>query len=429
MNIDPHRTAPYIGDTAGGERVRRAASPVIDELCGLMLGVSTGVVLTDEEAQVLDMRTGDPDLSAYFEENGGLIGSGWSEELMGTSAIALAVKLGKPMLVSGDEHYVAGLKDCTAAAAPIFDPFHRKLVGALILSGRERASSPHMLPAVVQAAKAVEQRLYEDASPTEHPLLERFLAAVARTPNEAVFALNERMVLSNQAATELLRAVERSTLWHQALDTVAGIRGTEATNLLTLRDGRSLDAAFEKADSESARAGILVRVAPNEGEADASGSRATTMAPRAPSQSPDCYLEQRIAGSVWLASGLLITGEPGSGKLTTAEEIHRRSGREKLAILDGATDPGNGGPGILRDLSASASDPGITVIVRHAECLSQRALTTIRSVLSDHGARLIATMTVAADAEEPSDLRDLFPHQVQVPPLRDRLEDLAAIVG
>ncbi|MEA2307070.1 MAG: sigma-54 dependent transcriptional regulator, acetoin dehydrogenase operon transcriptional [Solirubrobacteraceae bacterium] len=431
LGLDPHRTAPYIGDLARGERIRTAAAPVLDELCSLMQEVSTGVVLTDHEAQVIDLRTRDADLSGYFEDNGGLIGFGWSEEHMGTTAIALAIKLRKPIGVAGDEHYLAALKGCTAAAAPIFDPFAAdRLLGGLVLSGREESASPHMLAAVVQAARAIEQRLYEDASPTEHRLLTLFEGAHGQTNGEAVFVINERMLLCNSAATEILRAVERSTLWNQALDTVAGLSGGPAANLLTLRDGRSVDATFAKADPGSARAGILVRVAPAGDEAGTPPVRRTVSVPQRKLTAPAPYLQQRIADDVSPTAGLLIVGEPGSGKLATAEEIHRRSGRQRLAILDGATDPVNGGPDMLRDVAATASSPDTTLVIRHLECLSQRALTTIRSLVSHgHGARLIATMTAAPHASDPHDLGDLFPDHLQVPPLRNRLDEFPAIVA
>jgi transcriptional regulator of acetoin/glycerol metabolism len=432
LNLDPHRTAPYIGELARGERIRSAAAPVLDELCSLMQEVSTGVVLVDHEAQVIDLRTRDADLSRYFENNGGLIGSGWSEEHMGTTAIALAIKLRKPIGVAGDEHYLARLKGCTAAAAPIFDPFAAdRLVGGLVLSGREESASPHMLAAVVQAARAIEQRLYDDASPTEHRLLALFEGADGQTAGEAVFVINERMLLCNSAATQILRAVERSTLWNQALDTVAGLSGAPAANLLTLRDGRSLNATFEKADPRSARAGILVRVAAGRSETGASPLRATITAPAGKPTAPAPYLQQLIDEDVSPTAGLLISGEPGSGKLATAEAIHRRSGRERLAIVDGATDPVNGGPGMLRDVVATASSPDTTLVIRHLECLSQRALTTLRSLVSHdgRGARMIATMTVAPHACDAPELGDLFPHHLQVPPLRNRLDEFPAIVA
>ena len=86
---------------------------------------------------------------------------------------------------------------------------------------------------------------------------------------------------------------------------------TVQLNNLTLRDGRSLTATFEKADPDSARAGILVRVAPVSGEAGAPATWATLSLPEARFTASDGYFERQIADSVGLDAGLLIAGEPG----------------------------------------------------------------------------------------------------------------------
>lgn len=418
---------PYIGELDRGERLVNAARPVLDELHELLTGVRVAVVLSDEAVQVLDTRVADPGLARAFEERGGVAGYSWAEEHAGTSAIALAAMTGRPMYVSGAEHFRRVDHDITAAAAPILDPFDQHVVGTLNLSGPVDAASPHMLASVVQAARSVQQRLYDDASVSDHRLLARFLAERDRAADEAVFVVNERMVLSNGPATALLQAVDRGTLWEQALDTTAGMRGIATDNLLTLRDGRSLTARFEKTDPSCVGTGVLVRVGVSERElAGDRGER--RQAPRRVRSAR--YLEDEVNDAATFTGGILIAGEPGSGKLAAAEELHHAAGRGQLAIADGAKEVLNG-VGLLRDIAAAAAEPNTTLVVRHVECLGVSALTMLRTLLADRGsgARIVATMNVDPHHRERPDLADLFPHRIHVPPLRERLTELPEIVA
>jgi transcriptional regulator of acetoin/glycerol metabolism len=434
LKLDRSRTVSSSSLMASGgrrdEQLRRVAAPVMDELCGLLEGVPTGVVLTNDAVKVIDVRASDPEVLRFIEDGGGTIGSDWSEETMGTTAVALAVKLRKPIRVAGDEHYLERLSGVTAAAAPIFDPFDRSVVGALNLSGPNHAASPHMLAAVAQAARSVEQALYEHVSASEHRLVNLFSRHADEAPDEALFAVNERMVLSNAAGFHLLAVAERNSLWGQALDAAASTREHTTTNLLTLGDGRSLTATFEKADPVSTQAGMLVRVA-CAGAAEDPSTRPPLSVVGRQRPSTARHLDEQIAAAAAVSDGVLIVGEAGAGKVAAAAEVHVRSGRGRVAIVDGAMGAVSGGPDLLRDLAAAASQPDTTLIIRHVDCLGQRALTTLRSLFAGRcqPARVIATMNVTADASDLDDLVDLFPRRFRVPALRDRREELAEIVA
>lgn len=406
----------------------RAARPVLDDLRSLLEDVRVGIALTDADVQVLDTAFTDLSVSDSFEENRGTPGYSWAEEHVGTSAIALAAKNRRATYVRGAEHYWKAARDVTAAAAPIFDPFSEEVAGALVLSGPLSDASPHMLAAVVQAARVVQQSLYEQGSVSDHLLLARFLAERARSGEDAVFVVNESMVLSNGPGTALLHSLDRATLWEQALDSTASMQGSTATNLLTLRDGRSLTARFEKSDPGSVRGGVLVRVTSEEA-APARGDR--TRVRRAPARPVRRYLDLEIARAVSQAGGILISGEPGSGKLAVAEEIHHQLGHAQLAIADAAKDLNGTGSDLRRDLMAAAAEPDTTLVLRHVECLGLPALTALRGTLGDGAgrARIVATMNADPHRPERSDLGDLFPSRVQVPPLRDRVDELPALVA
>jgi sigma-54 dependent transcriptional regulator, acetoin dehydrogenase operon transcriptional activator AcoR len=422
--VDDENALPvYLGTTEASARLIDAASPVLDELGSAMRGSRTGVFLVDDEVQILDVRCEDPQYCRLIDENRGLPGYSWAEDLLGTTALALSVRLRKPISVSGTEHYVKRLGSLTAAAAPIVDPLTHQFLGAINLGCHVRDGSHHMLPAAAQAARAVEQRLYEDAGESERLLLARFLSETDHGSAEAVFVFNDRMVLSNAAATSLLRSLDRGALWDEATRAVAS-NGGGATTRLTLLDGRSIAVRLDSIGPTASRTRVLARVLSDAGRVDvrrrsSHGRRVRPYAPRG------------IPGSRPTATGgLLIVGEAGTGKLAAAEKLHQQSGRERLMVVEGRSDLVIGAK-LLRELWTASSEHGVTLIVRDVDLLSPVSLTALRRFLSTPvtSARAIGTVTVERGAVEPSALADLFPDRLHLPPLRHRLEALPEIVA
>ncbi len=156
----------------------------------------------------------------------------------------------------------------------------------------------------------------------------------------------------------------------------------------------------------------------------------------------------------------LISGERGTGKETLARAIHRHSSRSEASFisLDCAALPESlleaelfGTPGADRENVLRAGDGG-TLVLQEVGALSPRLQARLLSVLAQaapsHGnsngngsahlrspdVRVIATTTV--DLHAPSDggsfnadlLRRFSSFSLHLPPLRERAEDLAALV-
>ncbi|ALH96190.1 hypothetical protein [Acinetobacter equi] len=68
-------------------------------------------------------------------ENANFIEGGqWSEDVVGTNALALTLKTQKSCCVFSMEHYLEAVQDWVCYAAPIIDPFSKQLVGVVDLS-------------------------------------------------------------------------------------------------------------------------------------------------------------------------------------------------------------------------------------------------------------------------------------------------------
>lgn len=85
-------------------------------------------------------------------------GANWSEKSVGTNAIGTALVTGHPLQVFAEEHYCRSHHKWSCTAAPIYDP-HGHIWGCFDISGEQDADHSLSLGLVIQAARALEQRL------------------------------------------------------------------------------------------------------------------------------------------------------------------------------------------------------------------------------------------------------------------------------
>ncbi|MDD3363740.1 MAG: sigma-54-dependent Fis family transcriptional regulator [Syntrophomonas sp.] len=115
------------------------------------------VFLSDERGFILE-SIGDYDILDDASKVNLMIGTGWMEEEVGTNGIGTALKLNKPVQVSGQEHYCEMLHPWTCSAAPIFND-DGQIIGALQISGPSSAVHLHTLGMVVAAVEAIRDQI------------------------------------------------------------------------------------------------------------------------------------------------------------------------------------------------------------------------------------------------------------------------------
>ncbi|MCS6914858.1 MAG: sigma 54-interacting transcriptional regulator [Myxococcales bacterium] len=138
-------------------------------------------------------------------------------------------------------------------------------------------------------------------------------------------------------------------------------------------------------------------------------------------------------------AAVLIQGEPGTGKERVARAIHAGSGRARgpLVVQPCAVFVGEHGEAMLRqELMGAGSRPGRlqaaaggTLVLDEAEGLPPRLQQELAQRLADGTvqARLVCLCTVRPEAAERPLVPELLarlPLRLEVPPLRDRLEDI-----
>ena len=131
--------------------------PQLKEFYDLLSPNDFFIAATDAEGYILHIK-GSRQVIAQSAERNCVPGYRWTEADVGTSAIALCLKLKSPIQLIKDEHFCRQAHGLTSSAAPIFGK-DNSLIGVLAVSGAWEKAHPHTLYMISTAARAVEQQL------------------------------------------------------------------------------------------------------------------------------------------------------------------------------------------------------------------------------------------------------------------------------
>ena len=135
-----------------------------------------GVLLTNEEAVILDRRVADRNIRSRLDRVTSAPGFCFGEGEVGTNGICLAIALNGSCLVEGGEHFAETLGIFVCAAEPIANPRTGRTVGILDVPSRVNDATPLMVPFARRVARDIEQLLLHGSFATEHALEEHFFS-------------------------------------------------------------------------------------------------------------------------------------------------------------------------------------------------------------------------------------------------------------
>jgi sigma-54 dependent transcriptional regulator, acetoin dehydrogenase operon transcriptional activator AcoR len=418
-------------------RLLRLAQPVLDRLADEVTGADMTVILTDPRGLVLDRRAGSPALLRGLDRVFLAPGHMYSEDTVGTNGIGTAAEDRDVAWVVGSEHYAEWLRWLSCAGAPIRDPITGRVEGVLDLTCRLEDTSALMVPFMKEGAREIERLLYADASRRDRQLLDGFLA-VARRSRQPVVAMNAHTVITNAAAARLLDPADHALLWNHVAEATAS--GSGIARGFRLSQGRLAAVrcvTFERGDLER---GAVLKIDLEQAPVPARRARRPAGARRPPAVPPGRSVAWQQA---WTAAAeqsrrrlpLLVTGEPGSGKLTLVRWMHEHGGEEgPFTEVDGAMARIDGAERWLGHVRARLAEPGGTLVLPHLEALDVVAVRALDGMLTtartEPSPRVAATLTLlpALRPWAETALLDRFAAVIRVPPLRERPEDMADIV-
>ncbi len=258
--VEPDRYAvPYRTDLDTDSPLQRAAAPVLEQVALDLPETEVGVLLTNEEAVILDRRVADRNIRSRLDRVMLAPGFCFGEGEVGTNGICLAIALNGSCLVEGGEHFAETLGIFACAAVPIANPRTGRTVGILDLTSRVNDATPLMVPFARRVARDIEQLLLHGSFATEHALEEHFLRA-RRWARGPLIGMSPTSIMTNRPAAELLDSSDHALLWELFGRGVTG--GSQVPELL-LANGMSVAARFEPVCNGAEVVGVLIRLEPS----------------------------------------------------------------------------------------------------------------------------------------------------------------------
>jgi transcriptional regulator of acetoin/glycerol metabolism len=413
----------------------RAASPVLVRLGDQVAGEAVAVILSDAVGRIVARRTGEHTLLNTLDGLHAAEGFVYSEDATGTNGLGTAIETRHPISVVGGEHFADRLVDLTCVGVPIIHPITRQLAGVIDLTCRATATNGLILPLVQHAAEDIAGRLCLQHGASDRALLLHFQQA-SRSASIGIMALSDRCTISNPTASRLLAGID-----HSVVSELAGRAVTENATIdreLALPGCRVVKLHVAPVHDEGTPIGALITIrAASDDGSGAGRTRADVPGRSPPGMIGHSAVWRMCCERSWLAmkngQPIVLSGEPGVGKTELAHALHRAAWGDDApcVVMDAATARLDGE---LSWVSAIArrtmpAAPG-TLVVRNLHTLTpslSRALRSTWDGLVRRGWRFIGTETRLESEGAP--VRSTVGLLIEVPPLRERLTDVPALVN
>lgn len=385
-----------------------------------------GLTLTDAEGTALRQWVRDPALGRWLERRNIVPSFSVDETAIGTTS-GICLLSGEPTMVRGPEHFCEDYAEVTSAGVPVVHPVTRRVVGSLNLTIRYEDTSPVLLSWVMDLARDVQRAFLETATRRERTLLDAYLAE-NRDARHPLVALNDQTIITNAPAARLLASVDQAMLWEHASRTIQ--ENASDPRQLVLTDGTIVSVQCrEVTDDATESAGAVLRIRP-----------VIERKTRHPVRPPAANLPGLVGeGPRWeklcrdaSAAGIgpvLIVGERGSGKVAVAKAM---AGDRPIAVLDAADAAISGAHPWLQKLKECLGQSvESAVIIRRCDELDDSAAMTAANLIRAHRAgpvRVFATATRSGNHGHPTPIQSEFPAVLEVPALRERIEDLPLLL-
>jgi sigma-54 dependent transcriptional regulator, acetoin dehydrogenase operon transcriptional activator AcoR len=452
--------------------------PFMENLYAFVRGSGFQVILTDELGVLLEVL-GDKDVLEKTQRVQLCPGGDWSEATKGTNAIGTAIVERKPVQVYASEHYCQANHFLTCSACPVFD-VDGSMIGVLDMSGDYHVANPHTLGMVVAAVNAIENQLRLQKATSQLYNAYRYSNILLENMSDGLISIDTQGIVTeiNAKGAEifgvdrrLVRGRHVSRI-HNAdtmiLPILTNAMQHEHGEIVVENMGRSLSGSSAILRDDSG--GVLGAVA-------VFREHMPQITGHAPLPHAHSYTFDDILGSSpaivalkeWARMAaaspftVLISGETGTGKELFAQAIHNASPRRDRPFIalncaalpeslieselfgyedgsfTGARKGGRAGKFQIADGGTifldEIGDMSLGVQMKLLRVIQERKVSRIGSACdADVDVRIIAAThkDLRAEAERGDFRFDLYYRlnvlEIRIPPLRERAEDIPALI-
>ena len=478
----PHLRSPHLRDDLKTRSLplleaSRSSLRNLEESIGR---ISSVILLTDAAGNIL-FYTGSGGVGKYFAELGIVAGASDSEELLGTTALALSLHEQKPVTVLGEEHYSELYHRLCCASSPIFDS-EGALAGGIniAVSVEDESKVPLLLGLSLNTVRCVQAEFHAVGFLAKLNKVNSLTYSIVECMDHGVILFDPigNIIQANRKAGSILLGSGQHTVsknYHELIKTElpAACCSTEViadgrVTLLQGRNGRAKCMVRTKLlrDDSGQLLGSMAVLEDNKKQwagwqdrASSAGFSLHDVVGESSGMKRAVRLAQRFGVN---DVPILLYGETGTGKELFAHAIHNLSYRRNgpfvplncAAIPSGLVESELFGyvPGAFTGAAREGKKgkfeiaSGGTLFLDEINSmpveLQAKLLRVIESneivMLGDHccrsvDVRLLAAVGVGADTSEPdANLRkDLFYRissvRIFLPPLRNRIEDIESL--
>ncbi|MFG1905157.1 sigma-54-dependent Fis family transcriptional regulator [Kribbella sp. NPDC048928] len=423
-------TTSYVENVNLASRLARAAGSVVDGVAEDVAGSPVAAVLADSRGRVLLRRSGLGELERRFDSVLLAPGFSYAEHHVGTNGIGSTLEARGAYAVCGHEHFSERLQDFACFGVPVRDPFSHRFVGVLNIATWADRANPALAALVRQAVAVIESRLVELGGQGERLLLDEYLGA-SRRSGSGVLAISDSVWMSTPELTRVIGSVEHGDTWTMVQDALGRSDAAEAP--LTMSDGRETMLRLRAVRRGNELVGALAFPASTTPRPPAPRRPVAGMLPRFVAGTPSMLdAARRVSKHCAHRDPVALIGEPGVGKAALVQAALQLHAAGKIAVVREAVR--NAGPDDVDRLIidvGTALRAGSPVMIKHGERLPADALDRLcgeARAIADAG-WLALTVRVAAGDPITPELGTTGIPTVLVPPLRERTEDLPAIVA
>jgi len=194
------------------------SKPIMEMIEISVRGTGFMVLLADRHARVL-VTMGDREILEIASQRKYIAGCVRDAKYSGTNAIALALEEGKPIQLTGAEHYNIHYHYWTCSSAPIRDA-KGQIIGLITLSGRSIGRHQHTLALVIAAAVTIEAQLRERTLIEEDKRLNTMLPRIYNSLTDGFIAVDNTLEIThlNSKAVKMLEIENPAAIVGQRLD-------------------------------------------------------------------------------------------------------------------------------------------------------------------------------------------------------------------
>lgn len=359
----------------------------IQTFAGELVGSGQGILLSDAAGRVVETWTSDQFARAHLKTVNTERGADLSEQAVGTNGLGTAIVSGKGIQIRGPEHYADFYTNALCMGEPVFHPESGQVLGAIVLSGADGPHSNLLLPLLRGLVAQMQLRILRTAGddqlrPDSSRTDLRSPLTVSSEPLESPF--RKRLAVAGAGSVASDSGEERvGNDPDRARSSVFGGVSVEGQDVEFTRDEEGRHSLRLLGDATSARA--------LHGDTDSMSIVRDSL-----------WQEQLANVSLTLQNhnAVMIVGESGTGKATLAAMAMRQAATSHpLKEIDAVRAKVDGWPSMLRQVARDL-DLGHGLVVRGAECLTERERIELRALFASADEPYMALTTTTDYGDE-----------------------------